>query len=245
MKEKIRQLMRLQDCDNHIKNLLQRQKEAPLRIQKLEEEMHAVERETREVQERVENLLKERRKIEREVQDLDVKAEKSAIKLSIVKSNKEYTAALKEIDDLKSLKFSAEDKVLQCMEEIEELEGRLRDQQKKKRETEEKVKRGIAAIEGEMKDLARDLQEREEARLHLTEGVDPGLLKTYLLLRERRAGQAITAVIRGVCQTCHLGFPPQRFNELLKCESLLTCPHCNRLAYWGEDQDFQLGPNEV
>jgi len=43
---------------------------------------------------------------------LENRVKKSESKLSNVKSNKEYTAALKEIDDLKKGKFSLEDNVL-------------------------------------------------------------------------------------------------------------------------------------
>jgi predicted nucleic acid-binding Zn-ribbon protein len=64
------------------------------------------------------------------------------------------------------------------------------------------------------------------------------MLKTYDLLRARRAEVAISAVVGGICQACHLEIPPQKFNELQRCKEMMSCPHCNRLIYWGEDEFF-------
>jgi predicted nucleic acid-binding Zn-ribbon protein len=244
LKEKIRIVIELQACDNRIREIIRKKDQGPLRIQRLKDELGAVEGQIQRNQDKIEALKKERRKYERDVQDLDGKVEKSALKLSSVKSNKEYTAALKEIDDLKNLKFSTEDRVLQFMEEIEELEEEIVVLRRKRMETEDTVRKGIAAIEEEVRSLDGEFQELERLRTQLTQSIDRDLLKTYLLLKERKGGLAIGAVIRGVCQTCHLGFPPQNFNEIIKCDSVHTCPNCNRIVYWGEDEAFQLGPKQ-
>jgi predicted nucleic acid-binding Zn-ribbon protein len=244
LKEKIRIVIELQACDNRIREIIRKKDQGPLRIQRLKDELGAVEGQIQRNQDKIEALKKERRKYERDVQDLDGKVEKSALKLSNVKSNKEYTAALKEIDDLKNLKFSTEDRVLQFMEEIEELEEQVVVLRRERMETEDTVRKGIAAIEEEVRSLDGELQELERLRTQLTQSIDRDLLKTYLLLKERKGGLAIGAVIRGVCQTCHLGFPPQNFNEIIKCDSVHTCPNCNRIVYWGEDEAFQLDPKQ-
>ena len=74
--------------------------------------------------------------------------------------------------------------------------------------------------------------------------IDQELLKKYLFLKERKGGQAISPVVGGVCQTCHMGIPPQKFNELIKGHSLLACPNCDRIIYWGEDQHYQKALNK-
>ena len=94
-------------------------------------------------------------------------------------------------------------------------------------------------IEKELAALNRDLADLNTRREILIHSVDQGLLKKYEVLRDRRGGRAISQVIAGVCQACHINIPPQKFNELIRGESLLTCPHCHRIIYWGEDEDFQ------
>lgn len=245
MKEKIKLLIELQACDRKIKEMQFKKSQGPLKVQELREELASMERQAQEGQDHMESLKKDRRKVETEVQDLEGKVQKAGLKLGSVKKNEEYTAALNEIEYLKKLKFTTEDNVLQLMEEIDQTEGHIRDFKAKKAETSKRVEAGILAVEREAEQLDREIRALEETRDRLTRVLEKDLLKKYLLLLERKNGQAVSAVIRGVCQTCHLGFPPQRFNELLKGDSLITCPHCNRLVYWGEDLDFQKLSNEV
>ena len=101
MKEKISVLIQLQDCDNRIREIVNKKNEGPLRIKKLEDELNFIESKFQEENDKLEFLKKDRRNIEQEIQDLEGKVEKSNIKLSSIKSNKEYKAALKEIEDIK------------------------------------------------------------------------------------------------------------------------------------------------
>lgn len=239
MKKQLLLLLELQKCDNQIRDLLRKKSEGPLRIQEFRSELEEVARGARENEERLEILKKERRNVERDVLDLEAKIEKSGAKLSGVKSNKEYTAALKEIEDLKSMRSSIEDRLLQAMEEIERLEKGLQLQKKEKVEATAKVEKSVAAVQEEMNALEGQLAGLQKQRPEFTEHIDKSLLKTYSLLMERKGGLAVSAVIKGVCQSCHIGFPPQQFNDLLKGDAIQTCPNCNRMIYWGEDEDFQ------
>ena len=78
----------------------------------------------------------------------------------------------------------------------------------------------------------------EKERNTFYQTMDQDLFKRYVFLKERKGGHAISSVVKGVCQTCHMGIPPQKFNELIKGKSLLTCPNCQRIIYWGEDEQF-------
>lgn len=239
MKEKLKLLLELQTCDDKISAILRKKAEGPPKIQMLREGLEEIDKQISEIEDKLEMIKKERRKVEREVQDLDGRVEKSGIKLSNIKSNKEYTAGLKEIEDLKSMKFSLEDKVIQYMEEAEVLENDLQARKKMKGEAAIETEKEVLSIQREMNELDRELEGLQQQRPLLTDKIEKDLLKSYSLLIARKRGQAICAVVRGVCQACHIGFPPQIFNDLLKGDDILTCPHCNRIIYWGEDQEFQ------
>jgi hypothetical protein len=244
VKDKIKHLIKIQECDNRIEGLIKIQKETPLRIQKLQETLNALEAALQEDQTNLENIQKEKRKNERDTQELDSKVEKSNEKLSNIKSNKEYRAVLKEIDDLKHHKFQIEEVTLQVLEKIEEMENRIKSNKEEFIKSKEQFKLDKTRIDAEMQVLEKELQDLRQERLSISQSTDGEFLKKYQFLRERRSGQGISAVINGVCQTCHLGLPPQKFNELKKCDSLLTCPHCNRIIYWGEDAFFQAAPKD-
>ena len=239
MKDKIRVLIHLQDCDNRIKKIIDRKNEGPLRIQRLEAELKAYELNFQEEYTRLESLKKDRREIELNIQDLEDSIVKSNIKLSNIKSNKEYRAALKEIEDFKKGQSQIEDKAIQLMEEIEILEKKRLENKDKQKELQIKFEKDKEKIMTELNGLDKKLEGLERERIKLCQTIDQELLDRYLFLKDRKEGLAISSVVSAVCQTCHMGIPPQKFNELIKGNSLLTCPNCYRIIYWGEDEKFQ------
>lgn len=239
MKDQLKILVQLQACDSRISAIVDQKGKAPLRIQKLENDLLTAEENLREDAERLELLGKERREIEQEIQDFDNKIEKSNVKLSNIKSNKEYTAALKEIEDLKTAKFQAEDKMIHLLEEIEALEEKKSANKDEQIRLEKEFNNDKLKIKNEISVLDKELKVLQKKSTALGRSMDKEILKRYHFLLQRRDGQAVSAVIAGVCQTCHMGIPPQKFNELLRGDALMTCPYCNRMIYWGEDEHYQ------
>ena len=187
---------------------------------------------------RLDSLKKERRELEQDIQENENKAEKSKIKLNNVKSNKEYSAALKEIEDLNKESSSLEDRVLQLMEEIESLEKICVEKNNTQAELKTEFEREKQEIEKNLVELEKKLAFLEKEREKYYNAVDQEILKKYLYIRNAKSGLAIGPVVNAVCQICHMGIPPQKFNELIRGESLMTCPNCNRIMYWGEDEYF-------
>ena len=247
MREKISLLIRLQDCDTQIQKLNKKKEMAPKKMQDLEKELQAAEIRFQEDRDKLESLKKERRKLDQDIDDFDIKIEKSGIKLSNIKSNKEYTAALKEVDDLKDQKFRAEDKALGLMEEIEEVQRACRENEEKQKELEGRCEETRQEIQREMTQWNEKIENLEAKRTTLKESIEEDLLKRYLFLWERKQGIAVSPVVGGVCQTCHMGIPPQRFNELRRGDALMSCSNCKRIIYWADDEHYQndrLGPEQ-
>ncbi|MFC1531975.1 zinc ribbon domain-containing protein [Thermodesulfobacteriota bacterium] len=238
MKNKIIGLIRLQDCDNKIKEIDVKKRERPLKIQKLEDDFNAVEMRFQEELDRLESLKKDRRIMEQDVQDMENKLEKSQIKLNAIKSNKEYTAVLKEIEDLGREKSLMEDKLLQLMEMIEDLEKKCLESRDELEKLKKKFDLDKKGIEKEIESFDKESGVLEKRRMEFCDAIDQDLLDRYLFLKGRKGGLAIGSVVEGVCQVCNIRIPPQQFNELIKGHSLLTCPSCNRLIYWGENKYF-------
>ena len=101
MKKQIKILIDLQDCDTRIGELVSKKEEGPIRIRGLMEELKVLEGQFEEELNRLEACKKGRKEVEQKIEDIESGMVKSAIKLDNVKSNKEYQAALKEIDVLK------------------------------------------------------------------------------------------------------------------------------------------------
>jgi uncharacterized protein len=236
LKNKILGLIELQECDSKVNKLESTKKDYPAKIQKLEDELIACRTNFQADSEKLESLKKERRKSEQITQDLEGGIAKSQIKLSNIKSNKEYTAALKEIEDLNKEKGKVEDGTIALMEEIETCE-------KKSLENKNELERLQKIFDSNKKDIEQKLEELnkktavlEAQRQELSSRIEKDLLVKYEFLKSRKSGVAITPVIEGICQMCHINIPPQRFHELIRCKELMSCPNCNRLMYWGDDE---------
>lgn len=178
---------------------------------------------------KLENIKKERRRLEQEVQDCEAKIAASRTKLAEVKTNHEYTAALKEIDTLKADIDTREERLLVLMEEMESFEP-VHDEEVKKLAAER------AEIEAEKKQLL-DRQSGLEADIEKLVSQKPSLLKQlsesmrrkYERLLERHGDAAVVPVRDEHCGGCGTHVPPQVAVEVRANEKLLTCQSCGRL----------------
>ena len=238
MKVQIKKLIDLQNCDSRIADVQDKKEQGPVKIRRLEEGLIVFESKLKEELERLEACKQEGREIDREIEDIDSRIEKSNKKLSNIKSNKEYSAALKELDDLKRVKSLSEDKVLEIMEEIEVLEAGCVESKTKMEKLKNDVEKDRDKIMHEMKTLEQEFKRLEMERVGLGQAIDENLLKKYDFIRERKGGIVVSPVIKGVCQACHIDIPPQQFNEVIRGDKLMTCPNCIRIIYWGEDESF-------
>jgi uncharacterized protein len=239
LKEKLVGLIHLQDCDNKINKLESMKKDFPVRIKKLEDDLNAGKAVFQADSDKLESMKKERRKIEQMAQELEGKIEKSKIKLNSVKSNKEYTAALKEIEDFGKERSTVEDSILRFMEDIEAAEKKCVENKKALENIQKKFEQDKNEIEKKIEELNKESELLEHNRKELLAGVDKDLLGKYEFLKSKKGGIAVGSVAGGVCQLCHLNIPPQVFYELMRGDSLMSCPNCHRIVYWGEDEFFQ------
>ena len=232
-------LIGLQTYDTCIEEKLVQKERGPAAVQKRKEDLAAAEAVFQEETDKLNSHDNLSRETEREIQDLDERLKKSEVKLSNIASNKEYRAALKEIEDLKQEKERLEIIVIELMEQKEELASVCDDNKKKAQEMKRQFDQDRKQILRDMKILAKDLKGLEKERERCCKATDPSLLKKYDMLRGHKGGIAITSVVKGVCQTCHMAIPPQKFNELIRGDKLMTCPTCARIMYWGEDERYQ------
>ena len=232
-------LIGLQYCDAQGRDIQNKKKEGPIKIQSLKEGLNVTEKEMDEKLNLLGACKREKRQVDQDIEILDSNVEKSDIKLSSTKSNKEYSAVLKETDELTKEKAVLEDRAIEIMEEIEALEKECSEGKKQNSALKKKFEKDSEVILKEMKVFDKKLKSLEKEKVRFFEVLDEDLLKRYNLLKEHRGGLAVTPVIKGVCQACHMGIPPQKFNELIRGDVLMSCPNCKRMIYWGEDERFQ------
>jgi len=187
-----------------------------------------------ECQRQSEELKKEYRSNESDTQlNLD-HIKKSQAKLSTVKTNKEYQALLKEIDEIKKKNSSIEDLMIACLDSIEDLEKQIFEHERDREEIDQQVAEKKAIVEKEQAALRLRLSDLEARAKEVSDDIDAELLRIYSGIKLKKDGVGIAPVISAVCQGCHMNIPPQMYNELHRRDSLKICPWCERIIYWKE-----------
>ena len=239
MENTMKLLIDLQACDIRIKDKLGQKERGPAAVQKREEDLAAAEALLQEEMDKLDSHDSLRRETELEIQDLDERLKKAEVKLSSITSNKEYKAALKEIEGIRHEKEALETAVIELMEQKDALVSACDDNRKKAETMKQQFDQDRKQILRDMKILDKDLKKLEKERKRFCKATEGSLLEKYDMLKGHKNGLAITPVIKGVCQTCHMAIPPQKFNELIRGDKLMTCPSCARIMYWGEDERYQ------
>ena len=119
MDERLKVLLMIQSIDIRFDEMRREKEETPKEIEKLKEDLDLLRNATEQGLSTLEELKKGRRKVESELEEKDLKLKKSKLRLNEVKSNREYQAVLKEIEELKGLTFQKEEMVIKWMEDIE------------------------------------------------------------------------------------------------------------------------------
>ena len=170
--------------------------------------------------------------------DLEVHAAKRAkeeARLYEVKTNKEYSAVLLEIEEVKQVKAKTEEDILGLMEmqerlavDVKEAEGRL-----KTREDQAKVDEGV--VRAKLTKVESELAVVRVERASRAKELSPGLLASYERIMKARGGTAVASVgAAAICGGCRMSIRPQALMELRVATGLMTCESCGRYLYWQE-----------
>lgn len=234
MESQLKLLIELQGLDTEISRLAKEKGMIPQEIQSLERKFLEAESQLEGVKRNLEDLHKRRRGRERELDQHTEEMKKRHGRLLEVKTNKEYSAILHEIQTLKEKQSALEDEILGLMETIErqtrevgiQAEQLSKEREicgQKKGEWEEK----LSAIEAR---FAAFLEERAERVTH----IDPNLVQNYRRIYENRQGLAVVSIKERSCSGCFVTLTPQTCNEIKRNDRIFNCSNCNRILYWKE-----------
>lgn len=237
MDENFKLILRIQSTDTRVDEITREQEGAPKEIQRLKDDLDLLEKSMEQGLSSLEDLKKGRMSLESDLELIEPKLKKSKARLNDVKSNKEYQAVLKEIEELNELTFQKEEVVIKWMEEIEIQEKECADNNKKREQSQKEYESEEKKFLQRMEELDKEVQSLHEQRLKLSREVDKDLLSRYTALKANLRSQVVVPVIDAVCGGCHLGIPPQQYNDLIRGNSLQSCPNCNRIIYFEEKKN--------
>ena len=229
----LQRLQELQVLDSRVAGLERKLESIPHRIQTIRDALQQAKTGVDGIRAKLDGARKDLRTKEKELEYQAAQRKKLEAKLYEVKTNKEYSAVLAEIEGAKVEKDRLEEEILGLMElqermgrEVVEGEARLRPQ-----EAEAKVQEAAAAEE--LRALEVDVEGARSERESVARDVPRDVLAQYRRLLKGRAGLAVALVgSNGICSGCRVTLTPQRFNEARQSVQILVCENCGRFLYY-------------
>ncbi len=179
----------------------------------------------------VKELSNRRRTLEGEVDLLRTKLSRLKDQLMAVKTNKEYTAMLHEIQAAEDQIRREEDKILEAMEEMEGHEADLKNAEKEMLKRSAELQESIRKTDESAPVLESELARLREEKKVMESHIGADLLSRYRRIAEARKGIALAEAKDELCSACHVRIRPQMYAELLRTENIHACDSCSRILF--------------
>lgn len=229
MKKQLELLAKVQQIDSNVR------KTELLKI-KFEEDTKKLEEEVKVDEQRHNTELLQLEKLEKEYKDKENaiklyqgKIVKTEEKMLAIKTNKEYQASLLEIDNVKKMIEEKEDEMISVMDGIEEIKKELKSSEDELNRVKARFEEKKREVKEDLKESLDNIEKEKETRETYVSEIDKNLFDRYKQVKNLRNGVAVAFAEAEHCLSCNMKIPPQLYNEAVRAEKIVSCPHCNRI----------------
>ena len=232
MRDQFRLLFALQQVDDRLRTLAVEEQHLPQRLQVYEAACTAARQQLVQQHAAIEQNERQQRACERELASHHEALRKTQSKAHDVKTNKEYSAILAEIDVAKQRLGALEDQILTLMETTDQQRQAYRTQEQQVQAALQALAEQTHHIQQEQETLRRVMLAEQERRQQTVAALDAKLYEQYQKVAAQHGGRVVAQLQDGVCSGCHLKVPPQLISEIRLQTQLFTCPHCRLMLFW-------------
>jgi predicted nucleic acid-binding Zn-ribbon protein len=224
-------LIELQRLDTEIRKVQSLLDGIPSQVEAIDRQVEASAQTLGQARDQLTHNQKRRRELEGEVKDIKAQVSKYKLQLNQVKTNREYQALLKEIDDNQQKIDKLEEEIIGELLQADEIEVDIqaaveRDNQQKA--SLHKKKDTLAVEKSRLEEELRLLLKSKQELLPLVPK-DQAVL--YLRIFDKKGGMALSPITDDFCTLCHVRIRPQMLSELVEKNRLLLCENCGRILY--------------
>lgn len=239
MNDQLQKLIELQALDKEILEFDRILASAPKQIKSGQEDMDAVKKELEQAREVIADMKKSSKQLEADVQMENDHMAKIKTKLTAVKTNKEYSAILAEVESVKEKISAFEDKELEIMESLEEKASELPAIESRFKEEESSFKEYKAKKEAEYERVKGEREAVLGRRQEILESIEPLWANRYGKISKHNDGLAVVSIRESMCQGCFHRLRPQMVIDVKIGEDIIECAHCSRFLYWVEEPETE------
>jgi predicted nucleic acid-binding Zn-ribbon protein len=231
--QQLQTLINLQAIDTRIAALEADAARLPREIAAIHAAVEEAKEQVEQTKTRLDSTRKDQRAKEKDLEVVQAKRSKTEGRLYGVKTNKEYSAVLTEIEEIKQEKARMEEEVLVLMEAQERLAGDIREVETRFKQLEGEGRSQEVTLKEQLRGVETDLAAVRTERKELASQLPGPILADYDRILRARAGLALVPMVKpNFCGACRMTITPQRLQELRAQSSLIPCESCGRYLYW-------------
>jgi predicted nucleic acid-binding Zn-ribbon protein len=232
-------LIRLQQLETTVDDARRKIAEHPARMQALDARLQQASDVISTAKVRLAAAADKRRADEKDVAFVQTRLAKYKDQLLEVKTNREYTAMLHEIEAAQNDIRVKEDRILEIMMEADELTAILRKNETELKTAEKDISAERSALVTETASLQSFIERATTERQKLVGEIDRIVLGVFEQVAKNRKGVAVAEARNGLCTICHVRLRPQVFNEIRRNASIIQCDSCQRILYFAGESEPQ------
>lgn len=232
MKTELEKLIELQKTDTRIRSLKEAIETAEERRAQIEQEFDERASSIRELQDRRKQAREEQAELDNQIITTKTYIELSNRNLKNAQDQKQYEAAMRELDSLQKQVSKLETEVLEKMTVIEEVDQVLEERADEVNSLESDREAALRAFDDELTEnkLAYEAETQKRDEIFLTLPSQKAAVYNRLAKRSRD-GIAVAEVVNGSCSACFMTLRPQVQVELNTSDQIITCESCSRILY--------------
>lgn len=235
IKSQIKRLVDLQKIDSQIYELKEDLKQKPAVIEDLKTQFEESKQKLKVFEDKLKAV-----QLDRKAKELDLKAREDDIikangQLLQLKTNKEYTAKLSEIESIKADKSILEEKILMFFDDGDVIQKEIDAERKVLAEREKEFLTKKKETEDSIKLLEDRSKVLESQRKQYLSEIDLNNLKRYEKILSHKNGIAIVAIHNNKCGGCHMNITQQMVNAIKMHDTMVECEICSRILYLEDD----------
>lgn len=207
----------------------------PTEIEAIDRALAGLEAREKAARTKLDGLLVARRDTERRLREHEDHLKKCKSQQSLVKTNEEYTAMVKEIANLETAIGDDEENILVLMDAVEGAENETATAHEAFKAERDKRLAERNTLQAKSAELATEVDRLTREKPRILSEISPALLKRYERVADRFGDLAVTRVQDEHCGVCRQQLPPQVAVEVRKNDQFITCQACGRILVYYAD----------
>jgi predicted nucleic acid-binding Zn-ribbon protein len=224
-------IIELQRLDSELRDAALVLEGIPRLVQDVDKRIQATTKLVADAKDKMAQNQKKRRDLENDVKDMKGQTGKYKRQLNEVKTNKEYTALLHEIEETQRKVDTLEEAIIAEMLAADDVEEEIKAALHRQGAEEDSLKKEKVVLDEKMKETEVRFAALTKERQALLPRIPREQIRLYETIYQKKGGTALSPVTGDFCAMCHMRVRPQMLNEIRDKTKVILCEACGRILY--------------